>query len=386
MGRPIKSKFFGNTNTGATRRSDNHIGGEGVDGINLTNAGTYTSGLPTVTFAAPEIPTGVRATGDVHANALSAVATAAGTGYNLGDVLSENIVAGNDGRYATWTVTGLTVRGITLKNGGTANDVGDVFAFNNPNWPTAMRVRVTASNSGVATAVELVDGGVLTTGALPAATDAGGFTRVQTAAGQDYNGQNLQVNITAWGVATVAVADQGNYTAITGGAKATTAAPAGGSGATLTITYGLSGIEITEPGSGYRSAPAITVSTGGGSFTADLTGSQQNALDFVAWITGGSSAKIGDIINQVTTTAYRVRTADGIGKAKLVADTPAEGEMNLIATDSWGSTYYVIRIQEHLVRVVQKDDADGFQFQSGSQVVWTFDAPVEGYSVSVANK
>jgi hypothetical protein len=385
MGRPINKKFFGNNNSGTTTRNDNQIGGEGVASITLGSTGSYTSALPTVTFATPEIPTGVRAQGIVHANALTAVATAAGSGYTLGNVLSQNVIAGDTGRYATWTVTGLTVVGITLKNGGTANDVGDVFAFNNPNWPTAMRVRVTASTSGTATAVEIVDGGVLTTGALPSATDAGGFTRVQTFGTIDTNGQNLEVNITAWGVATVAVADQGNYTAVSAGAKATTAAPAGGTGATLTITYGLSGIEMTEAGSGYRSAPAVTVSTGSGSFTAALTSSQQNALDFLAWIKGGSSAKVGDIVNQITTTAYRVRTADGVGRAELVADTPAEGEMTLIARDSAGNTYYVIRIQERLARVVQKTGSN-FQFDSGSQVKWTFGSPVAGSIVSVANK
>jgi len=385
MGRPIKSKFFGNTNSGTTSSVDNKIGGEGVASVAIGSAGTYTSGLPTVTFAAPEIPTGVRATGTVHAHAISAVATAAGTGYNLNDTLAVNIVAGDEGRYATWTVTGLTAVGITLKNGGSANDVGDIFAFNNPNWPTAMRVRVTASSSGVATAVELVDGGVLTTGALPAATDAGGFTRVQTFGSQDMNGQNLQVNITAWGVATVAVADQGNYTAITGGAKDTTATPAGGTGATLTITYELSGVEMTNPGSGYRSAPAVTVSTGTGAVTATVTSSQQNALDFLAYIPSGSSAKIGDIIGQWNDRSYKVRTADGVGICKLVAATPAAGQMTLVATDSGGATYYVTRLNENTARLATKTGGSP-EFGNGTYVPWTFGSAVEGYSVSVANK
>lgn len=383
MGRPIKSVFFGNTNTGTAVGGDNGIGGESVAGISLGSTGAYTSALPTVTFAAPEIPTGVRATGIAHGNALSAVVTAAGTGYNLGNTLSENVVAGNTGRYATWTVNGLTAVGITIQNGGSANDVGDEFTFAIAGFATPIRVRVTASSSGLATAVAIVNGGLWTAGALPGNTT--GMTRTQVAAGQDYNGTGLQVNFTAWGVGTVAVADQGNYTAVTGGANATTASPVGGTGATLTITYGLSGVEMTNPGSGYRSAPAVTVSPAGGTVTATLTGTQKNALDFTAWITGGSSAKIGDIINQVTTTAYRVRTADGIGKAQLVAGTPAEGEMNLIATDSDGNTYYVIRLQEHLARVVQKDGSE-FQFADGSQVKWTFGAPVADKIVTIANK
>ena len=386
MGRPIKSVFFGNTNAGATRRSDDQIGGEGVAGVAVGTAGTYTSGLPTVTFAAPEIPTGVRATGAVHGKAISAVVSAPGDGYNLGDSILQNVSAGNEGLYATWTASGITVTGITIQNGGSANDVGDEFTFAASGFATPIRVRVTASNAGVATGVSIVDGGLWTSGAKPA--NSIGMTRTQVAAGQDYNGNNLQVNFTAWGLATVVRATEGDYTAITGGAKSTTTIPAGhtNDAATLTITYGIKSVVLTEPGSGYRSAPAVTTSTGAGAVTATLTGTQHNALDFTAWIKGGSSAKVGDIINQFTTTSYRVRTADGVGTAKLVADTPSEGEMTLIATDSWGSTYYVIRLYEHLARVVQKDDADGFQFASGSQVKWTFGEAVENNSVSVANK
>lgn len=381
MGRPIKSVFFGNTNAGATRRSDDKIGGEGVAGVTVGTAGTYTSALPTVTFAAPEIPTGVRATGVVHGKALSAVVSAPGAGYNLGDSVLQDVSAGNEGLYATWTVSGLTVTGITLLNGGTANDVGDEFDFSISSFATPLRVRVTASNAGVATGVSIVNGGDWVNGTLPTNTLV--MTRTQVVAGQDMNGQGLQVNITAWGVSSVEVATEGDYTAITGGAKATTSES--GSGATLTITYGIKSVELTEPGSGYRSPPAVTTSTGAGEVTATVTGTQNNALDFVAFIRGGESALVGDIVNQVTSTAYRVRTADGVGYAKLAANEPDEGEMKLIATDSWGSEYYVIRIQEHLVRVVQKD-GEGFQFASGSQVKWTFGEAVEGNSVSVANR
>jgi hypothetical protein len=385
MGRPIKSVFFGNTNTGATRRSDNHIGGEGVASVAVSAAGSYTSALPTITFGAPEIPTGVRATGTVHGKALSAVVSAPGDGYNVGDTLLENIAAGNEGTYATWTVSGVTVTGITIQNGGTANDVGDEFTFSAPGFATPVRVRVTASNSGVATGVSIVNGGVWVT-TKPA--NSTGMTRTQVAAGQDYNGTGLQVNFTAWGLATVSRATEGDYTAVTGGARATTTIPAGhtNNAATLTITYGIKSVVLTEPGSGYRSAPTVTTSTGAGAITASLTATQNNALDFQAYIRGGESALVGDIINQVTSTAYRVRTADGIGYAKLVAsDELNEGEMTLIATDSSNNTYYVIRIQEHLVRVVQKDGED-FEFNSGSQVKWTFGDAVEGNSVRVANK
>jgi len=393
MGRPLNKKYFGNRNIGTTGTGDDAIGGQGVASVTINAAGTYTSALPTMTFSTPDIPTGVRATGVVHGHALSAVVTAAGTGYNLNNVLTQT-TGGTGVAMATWAVTGLTVVGITLKNGGTANDVGDVFAFNNPNWPTAMRVRVTASAAGVATAVELVDGGVLTTGALPAATDAGGFTRVQTEAGQDMNGSGLEVNITAWGVATVAVVEQGDYTAVSSGAKATSVTPAGGTGATLTITYGVSGVEITEKGSGYTTVAdaAPTFSAGTATGTSVLTTdsgnirsatNQENAIVPYAKTTSGGTSKVADIVRQVGSNRFQVRTSDGLAVCKLKASAvSAEGEMTITATDSDSGTYFVTKISNNKATVTQ---GTGTQFANGSSVKWTFGTAEEDYSVKLNN-
>lgn len=99
-----------------------------------------------------------------------------------------------------------TVLAITLRAGGTANDVGDEFEFRHASFATPLKVRVTASNSGVATAVEIVDGGVWTDeNSNPANTQAGGFTRVQTFGTIDTNGTGLQVNMTSWGMGGIEV-------------------------------------------------------------------------------------------------------------------------------------------------------------------------------------
>lgn len=99
-----------------------------------------------------------------------------------------------------------TVTNISLLNGGTANDVGDEFEFRHANFATPLRVRVTASNSGVATGVSIINGGIWKDSAnLPANTTAAGFTRVQVAAGQDSNGTGLQVTINTWGLNNVTV-------------------------------------------------------------------------------------------------------------------------------------------------------------------------------------
>ena len=98
------------------------------------------------------------------------------------------------------------VTNISIRNGGNANDVGDEFEFRHANFAVPLRVRVTASNSGVATAVSIVNGGVWTEeNALPTNTTEAGFTRVQVAAGMDWNGNNLQINMNAWGLHDVQV-------------------------------------------------------------------------------------------------------------------------------------------------------------------------------------
>lgn len=399
MGRPLHKKYFGNRNIGTTGTSDNKIGGEGVARVTINTAGTYTASLPTASFSTPDIPRGIRATGTVHGNALTAVATAAGSGYNLNNVLTlpsgSGVVAP-----ATFIVTGLKVVSITLKNGGTANDVGDIFTFNNNNWPTAMRVRVTASSGGTATAVEIVDGGVLVTGALPGATDAGGFTRVQTFGSQDMNGQGLQVNITGWGVATVAVAQQGDYTTISSGAKATTVTPSGGSGATLTVTYGVSGVVVNEKGSGYTSPTdaAVTFSGGAAAGTAVLTtdsgavGSatnQENAIIIHA-NTANSGVKIGDIKSQRGTRRYRVITADGTAVCSLVANaSPTVKHAYIKATDANGNTYFVTKLTERRVVLHQwtRNGGQAWLFETNESAKWTFGAAQSGSykSVTVEN-
>jgi hypothetical protein len=391
MGRPIKKKFFANLNSPYQNQATGGPtgeGGESIVSVTINTAGSYTSALPSITFGTPDLFLGVQATGVVHGNALSAVATAAGTGYNLSDVLTQT--AGGTGSYATWNVTGLTVVGITLKNGGTANDVGDEFAFNNPNFAVAMRVRVTASNAGVATAVAIVDGGRLITGALPSATDAGGFTRVQTVGATDMNGQSLEVNFTAWGVATVAAVTQGDYTAITGGANATSVTPSGGTGATLTITYGVSGVEITNAGSNYISVAdaAATFSTGAATGTAVLGAVRDNGLAAYAYIINGNQGVLVDIMKQESSRRYLVKERGGVqGQCRLVAKNPndlLQGEMILIATDANGSTYWVIKLTARRAILQQRTMSGSYAFADTARAGWTTGAASTGF-VSIAS-
>jgi len=93
MGRPIKKRFFGNTNTGsANTRTDDGIGGEGVASIAITNTGTlYSAGAVTL-FSAPQIVGGVRPSTTITRNSAGSIATIsitdAGSGYTTAPTLS----------------------------------------------------------------------------------------------------------------------------------------------------------------------------------------------------------------------------------------------------------------------------------------------------------
>jgi hypothetical protein len=111
MGRPIKSKFFGNRASpydNAQTGGVTGVGGEGVATIALNNTGTsYTTSTSiALTFTAPQIKGGVAATGSVTTNSTGSVATVtlltAGTGYT--SVPTATVTGGTTGTVATFTV------------------------------------------------------------------------------------------------------------------------------------------------------------------------------------------------------------------------------------------------------------------------------------------
>lgn len=178
-----------------------------------------------------------------------------------------------------------------------------------------------------------------------------------------------------------------------GGVTATGTAVIDGSGV-------VTGVNITEPGSGYVSAPTVTIadSDGGaettGTATAVLTttgqanaaqnptGTNENAIIGYAYIDGGR--EVIDIVAQKGSKRYVVKGASGtINTAMLIADTAAaEGEMEIRATDSDGGTYWITKLTSRLA-VVEPDT--GTQFASGARVKWNLTSASEDVSVKVEN-
>jgi hypothetical protein len=129
-----------------------------------------------------------------------------------------------------------------------------------------------------------------------------------------------------------------------------------GTGQTVAITFRASEVVITEKGSGYTSAPTSTPTQSVTFTSVALTSTQQNAISFTSFLTTGSNAVTGgDIIKQESTRRYLVQNSEGIGQCKLVASgTLEEGQMNIIATDYGGATYFVTKLTAHKANLVNR--------------------------------
>lgn len=164
---------------------------------------------------------------------------------------------------------------------------------------------------------------------------------------------------------------------------------------TATIVAGaVTAIVITNPGSGYLSAPAVTIADSDvgaevttGTATAVLTSgaaARQNSIKCEAQIGAGTEVTTGDIVKQVSSKRYKVTTGDGTAVCTLVttADLGAN-EMSISATDSAGGTYFVRKLTARKAVLVA---GTGTQFATGSTAMWTFGSAVLNTTVSIANQ
>jgi hypothetical protein len=210
------------------------------------------------------------------------------------------------------------------------------------------------------------------------------------------------------GVASVAVSGtfEGKTTATTYTIPASViGAPniTGGEKPTMTISFASTtsgAVTVLTPGSGYTSAPAISGAAlqalGGGTgtvvLTATISTSIHDAIQITSYIPGGGAARTGgDIIKQESSRRYLVQNSDGVGACTLVADDPAAGEMNIIATDAGGATYYVTKLTGRKATLTNKTDTSTAYYVSGEVAPWTIDsasgstAPTAIVSISNTN-
>ena len=117
-----------------------------------------------------------------------------------------------------------------------------------------------------------------------------------------------------------------------------------------------------------------------------LTSSIQNAIAFSSYIPTGSAARTnGDIIKQEASHRYLVQNSDGVGQCKLVStSTLAAGQMNIIATDWNGSTYFVTKLTAHRARLNQYTVNGSFLIADGATTGWTLNGAT-GTVVTIAH-
>jgi len=445
MGRPLNKKYFGNFNIGTNGYTavpggniggDDGIGGEGVANVNFSggNIGAYLARIPSVTFATPDLPGGVQATGSVtHVQATTATVWAEGQGYQVGDVFS---IPGT-GTTATFRVTSLRVQSFSVDpskdtegEGNNNYDGTESIVLDNTNnnggnsttnWASPFRifpanVGGTAGNDHSFISGTVAASGRWTgTGTPPAYFDltsdntrstAGadgqhnGFPAYGQGSG-DTNGAGARINV-VWGIGEIELVTAGDYTAVNAAHQSVTRV----SGATpsvaaqMDVYYGVKTVAISQKGSGYtaiadalptfstvtgsevRATGAAVLTTDVGTKTAgtnlNVATNQNNAIIIYANVGGEGNTLIGDIQEQVGSRRYRVKTADGIKVCKLVADdTPGTKQAYIKATDDNGNTYFVIKLTAHRATLIQWSNNESTWLYADNAVAgWTFGSAV----------
>jgi hypothetical protein len=199
------------------------------------------------------------------------------------------------------------------------------------------------------------------------------------------------------GVNTVVVSNSGTLYTTSTTLTATFSAPQikGGVRATGTATTDVeglvSGFTLTLAGTGYTSAPTITLPATTGTtatFTVTLFAASvtQNALAFTSYLTTGSNAVTGgDILKQQASRRYFVQNSEGVGQVRLVAsDTLAAGQMNLIATDGSGATFFVTKLTARKATLVNRTSTST-AVVTGATAGWTLGAATGTNQVTIAS-
>ena len=199
------------------------------------------------------------------------------------------------------------------------------------------------------------------------------------------------------GVNTVVVSNSGTLYTTSTTLTATFSAPQikGGVRATGTATTDAAGLvsafTLTLAGTGYTSAPTITLPATTGTtatFTVTLFAASvtQNALAFTSYLTTGSNAVTGgDILKQQASRRYFVQNSEGVGQVRLVAsDTLAAGQMNLIATDGSGATFFVTKLTARKATLVNRTSTST-AVVTGATAGWTLGAATGTNQVTIAS-
>lgn len=175
------------------------------------------------------------------------------------------------------------------------------------------------------------------------------------------------VALTSGNVSFASVTRGDGYYAANVGATVSAPQLTGGTTAVVSNVYlfangAIKTVGLSNAGTGYTSAPTVTF-TGANANVATATvsisssGTTQNAILINAWVTGGSSSVVGDIVKQTGAKSFRVATAQGTSKCVLTTGTVGAGQCQITAIKADSSTFKVAKINGHTVT-----DASGNKF------------------------
>jgi hypothetical protein len=293
----------------------------------------------------------------------------------MGRPIKEKYFGNRNTPYSNQAVGGTTGLGgeganvITVSNSGTLYSQGTTVAISAPQIPGGVTATIstTINSAGNIAVTKLTNGTgytsaptlTVTTASTVTSTVNSGLTATNTFTVSTTAGISIGMLI-----AGAATGNAGYVTAINSNVITSTV----NNNAPWTNAANLT---FTDNGSGFASS-------------ISLTSTLENAIRGLAWVPGGS-AKLFDIKKQEGSKRYLVNTADGRAICKLVATpTIASGEMNIIAADTNGSTYFVKKLTARRAVLVQSTASTAFLFTDGSAAGWTLDAASLGV-VSVSN-
>jgi len=391
MGRPIKKKYFGNTNSPYQNQASGGVtgtGGESVASVTLSALGSYTV-RPTFTFTAPTLPGGVTATGTITSEVLSAAVS--GTQTRAYPVAAGAIGFNTGGSTFTAAVTSAALTNVVRASATTIGfDAANaaIGVSGNSIHITGASITGTMTIGGVAIAAgQIYYNGTpsTTTSATLYATyaDAVAGTNPLTIGVGTVTGATFTYGVTYGVVTGLTPVARGSYEALVTSGPAVNATY--GSGLTITPTYRAKAVVIVEAGSKYTAAPTATPTQSVTFASVALTSTKANAIQFVAKTTSAGTVLSGDIFKQEASRRYLVKTADGVAQCKLVAsDTPAFKQMAIVATDTNGSTYWVLKLTAHKALLSRRTMSGSYLFATNTQSGWTLDAATTG-KVSINN-
>lgn len=368
MGRALAKRFFGNTNTGG-------LSGDGVASITVGGTNNAYIVKPTITIDPPTLPGGVTAVGAAHMAVVGITNFTSGTAITPLQVLT---LTGGTGTTGTIRVNTTSIATLAVgSSGGTGYTTGDTVTILGGTGTLGTATVVCAGGPGTAvTSFSTFTPGSYTVN--PAVlTDAATSLLVPGVPGGD---DNLVVDITM-GANTCTIVTGGDYSVL----PADVSIVGSGSGNPLfNLTFKVLSVVLSVAGSGYAVAPAVTESSpdGNATFTAVLTTIGENSI--VAHAYTGAGIKNADIVKQTGSHRYMVNTSDtlqsGVPAVCYLKSSEATAltQMNILAYDEAGGTYYVTKLTRHHAVITP---GTGVVYAAGSSVGWTFDTAVDSSSL-----